>query len=169
MKIIDIDVDKCTGCRTCEFACSVRNYKESNPSRARIYIVSSSVDERLVCIPVVCQQCVDPLCLRFCPANAIERDPDTNAVVVREDRCLGCRTCVEVCPFGAPSVDPRLGTSQKCTLCDGDPTCVKFCPNQALTFVSDDEAGLGRKRAAVGRYLTELEARVADDSPGGDH
>ena len=76
---------------------------------------------------MVCQQCEDPLCMAMCPAGALSRSPETHAVVVDPDKCLGCRTCVEVCPFGAPSVDPRTGKSEKCNLCDGDPTCVKVC------------------------------------------
>jgi anaerobic carbon-monoxide dehydrogenase iron sulfur subunit len=158
MKIIDVDVDKCTACRSCEFACSVKNLGESNPSRANIHIVRSESEGRITAIPVVCQQCVDALCVRLCPARALVRHPQTNAVVVNAERCLGCRTCVEVCPYGAPSVDPRSGVSQKCTLCDGDPTCVKFCPNGALSFVEDDEASVRRKRSSVERYLRELDA-----------
>ena len=156
--VIVVDPAKCTGCRVCEFYCSVHNYGQSNPSRARIYIVTGEVDGRLTFVPVLCRQCVDPLCVRFCPSHALSRHAATNAVIVDADRCIGCRTCVEVCPFGAPSVDPQLGTCQKCTLCDGDPLCAKVCPNQALTFISDDEAGLSQKRSSVERYLRELDS-----------
>lgn len=164
MKVINVNPENCTGCRLCEFACSVRSYGQSNPSRARIYVVVGEADGRLACVPVLCQQCVDPLCMRLCPAQALHRHPDTNAVVVDANLCLGCRTCVEVCPFGAPSVDPRLGICQKCTLCDGDPACVRICPNEALVFVSEEEAGQQRKRSGVERYLNYLKA--LDSAPG---
>jgi len=155
--IISVDVTKCTGCRTCELFCSTRNAKESNPARARLYVVRSEKDERITSVPVICQQCEDALCVKLCPADALVRDTDTHAVIVDEERCLGCRTCVQVCPFGAPYVDPRLGVCQKCTLCEGDPWCVKACPNEALTFVAADEVSVHRKRAAVGEYLAYLE------------
>ncbi|MHB0981123.1 MAG: 4Fe-4S dicluster domain-containing protein [Thermoleophilia bacterium] len=156
-RVITVDTEKCTGCRTCEIACSLHTYGECNPSRSRISIIRTQDDGLIVTIPVVCQQCVKPLCLNMCPSEALSRDPKTNAVVVDEDRCLGCRTCVYVCPFGAPSVDPRLGVAQKCDLCGGDPTCVAVCPKKALSFVDAEEESLRRRRAGVRKYLDQLE------------
>lgn len=157
--VITVDVEKCTGCRTCEVVCSLKNYGECNPSRARISIVRDERDGLISTIPVVCQQCAEPLCLELCPAQAISRDPQTNAVVVGEEKCIGCRTCVQVCPYGAPFVDPRTGTSQKCDLCGGDPTCVKWCPNDALHFVPADEEGLRRRRTGATKYLELLQTQ----------
>lgn len=159
-----VDVERCTGCRCCEFACSLRNYQECNPSRARIYVVRSQTDGVITTIPVTCQQCENPLCLEMCPARALSRSAKTHAVVVDQDQCLGCRTCVEVCPFGAPSVDPRTGKAEKCDLCDGDPTCVKVCSQQALSFVPAEEESLHRKRSGVEKYLEHLRSVASVDS-----
>lgn len=153
---ISVNLERCTGCRTCEIACSLHNYGECNPARARIFIVRTQRDGVVTTVPVVCQQCAKPLCLDLCPSQAITRDVRTNALVVNETRCLGCRTCVLVCPFGASSVDPRIGTAQKCDLCGGDPRCVEVCPREALTFVKSDEEAIRRKRAAVGTYVQYL-------------
>jgi len=153
---IVVDVEKCTGCRCCELACSLRNYGECNPTRARIYVVRSQLDGVITTIPITCQQCEDPLCVAMCPSGALSRSAETHAVVVDVDKCLGCRTCVEVCPFGAPSVDPRTGKAEKCDLCDGDPVCVKVCSQQALSFVSAEEESQHRKRSGVEKYLEHL-------------
>ncbi|MCL5735724.1 MAG: 4Fe-4S dicluster domain-containing protein [Actinobacteria bacterium] len=157
--VINVDIEKCTGCRTCELACSLHNYGECNPSRSRIFVVRDQDEGLITTVPVVCQQCEKPLCLNMCPAQAISRDPETHAVVIDEDKCLGCRTCVYVCPFGAPSVDPRLGVAQKCDLCGGSPSCVAICPKKALSYVGAEEESLRRKRTRVERYLSVIGTR----------
>ena len=153
-----VEPEKCTGCRTCELFCSLRNFGEVNPARARIHVVRSQEDNIITTVPVVCQQCEDPLCMAMCPAGALSRNLETNAVVVDHDKCLGCRTCVQVCPFGAPSVDPRTGKSEKCDLCGGDPICVKFCSQEALKFVTAAEESMTRKRDMVDKYVEHLRA-----------
>jgi anaerobic carbon-monoxide dehydrogenase iron sulfur subunit len=160
--VIAVDVEKCTGCRMCEIACSLRNYNECNPARARIHVVRTRNGAISTTVPVLCRQCAAPLCVSLCPAQALRRDAHTNAIVVDKDKCVGCRTCVYVCPFGGPAVDPALGISQKCTLCDGDgePMCVQVCAKGALTYVSAEEDGLRRKRSVTEKYLEHLDSVV---------
>jgi carbon-monoxide dehydrogenase iron sulfur subunit len=113
-------------------------------------------------VPVLCQQCEDPLCATMCPASAISRDDTKRVVVVNKRKCLGCRTCVEVCPFGGPSVDPRTGTAEKCDLCEGDPLCVKVCTQGALTYVAAEEESAHRKRTGAEKYLEYLQAACSE-------
>jgi len=154
--VLAVAAEKCTGCRICELACSVRNYGEANPVRARIYVVRDEREGLVGTVPVVCQQCVEPLCVELCPATALSRNDETGAVVVDTDRCLGCRTCVQVCPFGAPSVDRRLGAAEKCDLCDGAPICAEFCPTGALMVVAAEEEAERLRRTRAGAYLDYL-------------
>lgn len=156
--VLHVDVEKCTGCRNCEIVCSLFHKGESNPSRARIYVVRTQKNGYITTIPVVCRQCTDALCMEMCPAQALQRDTRTHGVVVDVDRCLGCRTCVEVCPFGGASVDARTGKSDKCNLCDGDPTCVKFCSQGAISYVNAEEESSHRRRVVVGKYVEYLAA-----------
>jgi Fe-S-cluster-containing dehydrogenase component len=137
---------------------------ECTPSRSHIYVARLRDDGALSAVPVTCRQCEDALCVTMCPAEALGCTNSDGTVIVDESRCIGCRTCVEVCPLGAPAVDPRLGTSQKCTLCDGDPVCVKVCAERALTFTDADEEGPRRKRATLEAYL---EAVASPAAPGG--
>ncbi len=156
-RVVTVDIEKCTGCRSCELACSLHNFGEFNPARARIHVVKTQKEAVTTTIPVLCRQCADPLCVKMCPVEALSRNEETGAIVVDKDRCLGCHTCVYVCPFGAPAVDPVTGVCEKCTLCDGDPHCVKVCAKEALTFGDLYEEGPHRKRAGLEKYLEHLE------------
>ena len=61
-------------------------------------------------------------------------------MVINYDRCIGCRMCMAVCPFGAMRYDTNRHKVFKCELCDGDPQCVKLCPQEAIKFLPKDVA-----------------------------
>jgi len=145
--------DKCTGCQICELACSLYNERECNPEKARIRIVRVEEDGIIYTIPVVCQQCEKPLCMEMCPVEAISRTPETGAIVVNKDKCLGCKRCAYACPYGAITVDPDRGFAVKCTLCDGNPQCVEFCPKNALEYVRADKINIRQRREGMWRFL----------------
>ena len=147
-KVIQIDIEKCTGCRTCEVACSIRKTGQSNPTRSRIRIIRyEKRGEFHNFIPMVCQQCSNPLCMEVCPVNAISEDANTGATIVTTDTCVGCKVCSIVCPIGGISMDPVTNKAFKCDLCGGEPECVKHCDPEAITFVSKDKVDLSLKRA----------------------
>ena len=87
------------------------------------------------CFALSCRQCKDPLCVKSCIAGALSIE--NGVISINRDKCIGCQTCVLVCPFGAimPSEE---GTMQKCELClkntCGEPACVKACPNRAIVY-----------------------------------
>ena len=91
--------------------------------------------------------------MNVCPVKAIYRDEDLNRVMVDYDKCIGCRSCVTVCPFGAMSFNAIDGRVFKCDVCDGDPQCVRFCEEKAVDYVyAGDVAALGKaagKRAVM--------------------
>ncbi len=156
MKTLVADLQKCTGCRTCEMACSLAHVGECNPSKSAVQVIkweSEGLD-----VPVICQQCEEPACMGICPVRAISRDALTGAVVIDADRCIGCRMCIVACPFGAVAFDVDRRRPIKCDLCQGDPKCVQFCQPQALTYRTVVEAEYDRKRTA-GRRLVEVTAR----------
>ena len=93
--------------------------------------------------------------MEACPVNALTRDEKTGAIVVAEDRCVGCRVCVVICPIGGVFIDPTTNLAYKCDLCGGDPECVKYCDLEAIKFVQKDVADLSRKRAKSEK-LSEL-------------
>ena len=102
-KILTINFEKCTGCRQCELVCSVSHEGVSNPSRSRINVIKWEA----VCVeaPTLCRQCESAPCMAVCPVGALVQEENPDRVMVNYDRCIGCKICVTVCPFGAMGFD----------------------------------------------------------------
>jgi len=147
--VIAIDYDKCTGCRICEIACSIKNCEEVNPVKSRIRVVRIEAEGNADSFPVLCMKCVEAACMAVCPVGAISKDPKTGIPTVNSDKCIGCSACVYACPFGAVTVDRALGHAFKCNLCDGEPTCVAFCPKEAIQYLDSAEVGMILRRSAL--------------------
>ncbi len=143
MKIITVNPSKCTGCRLCELACSLRNAGEFNPSRSRLRVIGF---EELFSLPVVCFQCEKPHCAEVCPTRAITRDEATGTVKVSKEECTGCKICTLACPFGNIVFSTDVKRAVKCELCDHVPECTDICPTGALEFKEADNATLYKRR-----------------------
>jgi len=141
-KDLTIDPEKCVACKTCEIVCSLVKTGECKPKEARIRVVV--FDEEGFYTPTTCFQCNEAWCAQTCPAAAISKNAETDALCVDEDKCVGCRMCTMICPFGQISVSKSSGKSNKCDLCSGDPACVKLCPTGAIKFEKTD--GLQQER-----------------------
>ena len=128
----EVNPSLCTGCRTCELACSFAHAENGKQARTRIYPLPAGFPDLFV--PVVCLQCDDAACAKACLVNAITRNPETGAMDLDQDKCVKCMACVSACPFGCAMVDTTLDRVIKCDLCGGDPACAKFCPTKALTY-----------------------------------
>ncbi len=129
-KFLMVSPEKCTGCRTCELACSFNKEQEFNPVQSRVNVLTWQD----LPIPRMCLQCEDPECQKACPVGAISRSEETKALLVDQDVCIRCQQCVAACPYGGIAYDKIFDRVIKCDLCDGDPQCAKFCPSGAITF-----------------------------------
>ena len=144
MKRIYVNEEWCLGCRLCEYNCAFANSGLTNMAQAlkgkpifpRIHVE----DNGCVTYAVSCRHCDDPLCVKSCIAGAIRKE--NGVVKIDRDRCVGCFTCVLVCPYGALAADEN-GVMQKCELClanaCGAPACVKGCPNNAIVYEEREE------------------------------
>ena len=154
MQRIVLDPTKCDGCRVCEAVCSLVNEGESNPVKSRIKVVRTVEKQILYSIPVFCLQCEEAYCSAVCPAHAINRN-DAGALIVDEEKCIGCKLCEMACPVGAITVNPDKHVALKCTLCAsvGEPQCVKYCYPQALQLLPAERVGIARARSKAEKFL----------------
>lgn len=134
----------CLNCRLCEVYCKtahsqskdiVKAYKFEQPSPvARIFVEGDNHRS----FALQCRHCVKPKCVEACITGAMQKDPVTGIVSNDAERCVGCMTCLAVCPFGALK---EGSVAYKCDLCQGEeePACVKNCPNHALIYVDEND------------------------------
>jgi len=143
LKKIYVNQDYCIGCGICEVFCTVQHstskdlikaYKKESPKPLSCVRIDK-------CLPtsfsVQCKHCEDPPCVIACLSGAMTKDEKTGVVIHNPDKCMGCWTCIMVCPFGAIKMDlNRKKVTAKCDLCQGleIPACVANCPNEALMF-----------------------------------
>lgn len=141
------DIKLCIGCRTCEIACVMAHCDEASPQMsAENFAPRLKVMKTFnVSAPMLCRQCENAPCLNACPNDAIHNLD--GSVQVIQSRCIGCKSCMVACPYGAMEVvviGSNDGTRQqraqanKCDLCHGrseGPACVEVCPTAALTLI----------------------------------
>ena len=159
-KTILVDATKCTGCRTCELVCSVKNEGIANPSLSRVHVIR--FEPIVFEVPVLCQQCASAPCIAICPVKAISRDKESGVVNINDDLCIGCKMCVVVCPFGAMGFDPVGKRVFKCDQCGGDPICVKFCETKALQYVDVTTVSF-RKSSESAQKLSDVMRKFAPE------
>jgi molybdopterin-containing oxidoreductase family iron-sulfur binding subunit len=175
-----LDLSRCVGCRRCVYACVHENNQSRDPqihwirvlemkkdrgidfAESNIYYDPEEVPEQdSFYVPVACQQCRNPPCVKVCPVKATWQEAD-GIVVIDSDWCIGCRCCMSACPYGArhfnwsePTIAaeeinpdthflgnrPRpKGVVEKCTFCihrtrkGRYPACVEICPVGARKF-----------------------------------
>lgn len=163
-----IDIDRCIGCGNCVRACKEENDVLNEPGNFRTWVERYQVDpadmehpivdspnggydgfpalespadgKKVFFVPKLCNHCVDSPCVQVCPVGATFESPD-GVVLVDKERCLGCRYCVQACPYGCRYIDPRTHTADKCTLCYHRITkglttaCCEACPTAARMLV----------------------------------
>jgi Fe-S-cluster-containing hydrogenase component 2 len=157
LQMILVDYAKCTGCRTCETACSAFNHPVTmdeetlkglgNPYLANIQVYPYNPD---VDIPAVCAMCPDTPCISACPvapdpatgSRALYREAKHQTITNDPERCISCGSCAEACRVGIIRQNGETDRpEQMCTLCVGDPQCVKQCPYGALSLVTVETDG----------------------------
>ncbi|MGR6836367.1 4Fe-4S dicluster domain-containing protein [Syntrophomonas erecta] len=148
-KVLFVEPEKCTGCRTCELICSFNHSEEFNPLNSRVSVIS--FEKTGFSFPAVCQQCSAAACMQVCPVGAITRDETTGAMLVNHSTCLRCKMCTIACPFGATFYDFTHDVILKCDLCNGDPACVKLCPSGAISYRESNTANLSRRKVVASR------------------
>ena len=160
-----IKVDRCIGCGRCVDACKKENDVPDDPFFFRTwverYVVGDdgevAVDSpdggregfkapaqekralKSFFVPKICNHCEKPPCVQVCPVGATYKTQD-GVILVDGDYCIGCRYCIQACPYGMRYLHPTKRTADKCTFCYHRivkgllPACVEVCPTQARVF-----------------------------------
>jgi Fe-S-cluster-containing dehydrogenase component len=174
-----VDVDKCIGCGRCAEACKTENNVPREPFFFRTWVERYVINEkgevsvdspnggidgfppltgetgvlRTFFVPKLCNHCAKAPCVQVCPVGATFTTPD-GVVLVDKEYCLGCRYCIQACPYGARYLHHATGTAEKCTFCYHrlvkglQPACVEVCPTGARLF-----GEVGVRNSPLARFM----------------
>ncbi|MBC7131010.1 4Fe-4S dicluster domain-containing protein [Candidatus Bathyarchaeota archaeon] len=136
----------CMGCHLCEVYCAVQHSKTKDVWKAYKLEPEKPVprliveENKPVSFALQCRHCEDAPCVEACLTGAMHKED--GVVVCDSDRCVGCWTCIMVCPYGAIRRADLQGKKLifKCDFCQGSetPACVAHCPNEALVLVEEE-------------------------------
>ncbi len=157
-----LDSDSCIGCHACTIACKSEHDVPLGVNRTWVkYIETGKFPDASRHFSVMrCNQCEDAPCMTICPTNALFR-ADNGVVDFQDDNCIGCKSCMNACPYDALFINPDTNTAQKCNFCNHrievglEPSCVVVCPTEAIKVVDFDNPTdpvakiIGREDVAV--------------------
>ena len=134
-----IDNRKCIGCHACTTACKSEHEVPVGVNRTWVKQVEKGEfpDTRRLFSVMRCNHCTDAPCVTICPTEALFTRED-GIVDFDKDRCIGCKSCMQACPYDALYIDPETHTAAKCNYCAHridiglQPACVNVCPEQAI-------------------------------------
>ena len=154
-KFVSVDPSKCTGCGICEYACALEKEENNmNPIRSRIRVVRMTP---MFNFALACRSCEDAKCVTACPEKALSQSEQKGIIMVKEKKCKGCDWCIQACPHGGITIHSDTGIAVACDLCDGEPKCIEFCPEEALELVGTDEEAEKRFKEALEKLPSETE------------
>lgn len=140
MRRVLVREELCIGCGLCRVFCQAHHAGNDDPLKAlgkRTTPAAGGIrleQHGPECLSVRCRHCADAACIDACITGAMYRDEQTGFVLVDAQKCIGCGTCMLVCPYGAISRDIATGRAVKCDGCSDRevPRCVSVCPNGSL-------------------------------------
>ncbi len=166
-KAMLIDITMCVGCNSCQDACKRQNHlPEGAESKLSPTAYTALEDHNGVTVRRMCQHCEEPTCASVCPVGAFTKTAE-GPVIYDEHKCIGCRYCMQACPFQVPRYEwssnyPRV---QKCRFCyervqGGQPTaCSEACPTGATKFGAREDLlkeAVARIQAEPGKYVNRI-------------
>ena len=143
-----LDSGSCIGCHACTVACKSEHDVPLGVNRTWLKYVETGThpdSERHFSV-MRCNHCDDAPCMAICPTSALFR-AENGVVDFDDDNCIGCKACMNACPYDAIYLNPQTGTAHKCNFCnhrieDGlEPSCVVVCPTQAIRVGDLDDPG----------------------------
>jgi len=164
-----IDVRRCIGCHACTVACKSEFTVALGVNRSWVEYVEKGTYPNVgrSFLPRLCNHCSEPPCVYVCPTNATYKRKKDGVVVVDQGLCIGCKYCIQACPYDARYLDPYTGWADKCDFCihrvsrGVEPSCVNTCVGGARIF-----GDLGDPESEVSRLIAENRVTVLRDEMG---
>ncbi len=158
----------CIGCHACSTACKSENEVPLGVARTWVKSVETGVypNVRRSFQVTRCNHCANPPCVRICPVQAMYQRAD-GIVEFDPEQCIGCKACLQACPYDAIYVDPSNGTAAKCHYCSHrtelglEPACVVVCPEHAIIAGDLDDPA-----SEINRILAENQVTVRKPEQG---
>ncbi len=143
-----LDSDSCIGCHACTVACKSEHDVPLGVNRTWVkYIETGTFPDVARKFSVMrCNQCDDAPCMTICPTTALYR-ADNGVVDFDDSRCIGCKSCMNACPYDALYINPETNTAHKCNMCNHRievgllPSCQIVCPTEAIKIGDLDDPG----------------------------
>ncbi len=188
-----IDTTRCIGCHTCAVACKMANNLPVDMWWNRIFTIGGDAMDTadapnglksasMSFLPVNCQHCENPPCVKVCPVGATYKNTDNGLVIQDVEKCIGCRYCMNACPYTGVRqfnwkdpeyyTDFALGDSdipehtrgvvEKCTFCahrlarGEQPACMELCPSRCRWFGDLDDPDSEVSQLIANRSHTQL-------------
>src|SRR5690349_7572539 len=163
-----IDQRKCIGCHACTVACKEENQVPLGVNRTWVKYIEKGVfpDTRRYFSVMRCNHCDNAPCVTICPTVALYRRPD-GIVDFDGERCIGCKSCMQACPYDALYIDPETHTAAKCHYCAHrvesglEPACVVVCPVQAIV-----PGDLDDPHSTIARLVASQQTQVRKPEQG---
>jgi Fe-S-cluster-containing dehydrogenase component len=142
-----MDTRRCIGCESCTVACRVGNQLPLDMIYNPVTTVGPTgtfPHVHMQHYPLICMHCSNPPCVSACPTGASQQ-AQNGIVWVEEAKCIGCKACIQVCPYHARHPNRLTGTVYKCDFCKDriqlglEPLCVKTCHQRARIFGDLDD------------------------------
>ena len=160
--------DRCIGCHACSTACKSENEVPLGVNRTWVKSIEKGAypDVRRHFQVTRCNHCANPPCARICPVGAMYQRAD-GIVEFDANQCIGCKACLQACPYDAIYIDPSSGTAAKCHYCAHrvdvglEPACVVVCPEHAIIAGDMDEP-----RSEIRQMLAEFQVTVRKPEQG---
>ena len=158
----------CIGCHACTVACKSEHDVPIGVNRTHVkYIETGTYPDSTREFSVHrCNHCEDSPCTTICPTTALFTRSD-GIVDFDDERCIGCKSCMQACPYDALYIDPNKGTAAKCNYCahriehSYEPACVIVCPTESI--VSGD---LDDPNSAISNLVASHETTVRKPQSG---
>jgi molybdopterin-containing oxidoreductase family iron-sulfur binding subunit len=186
-----IDLKRCLGCHTCSVSCKIANNLPNEIWYNRVLTIGGECmdtasgtfpNAKLEFLPVNCQHCENPACVKACPVGATYKRKEDGIVIQDPDKCIGCRYCMVACPYSGvrqfnwkepeyyvdfpvgdkDTVQNQYNTVSKCNFCvhrlaEGKkPACMELCIGRARYFGDIDDPESDVSKAIKGRTYFHL-------------